>query len=292
LFQIAAALAVVVISDTRIAVFTNPFSPQGYTELSNFVSYPLTILWIVGITNAINLIDGLDGLAAGVSTISSLSLFFVSVLGVSLEPGHNIPILTAALAGATLGFLPFNFNPAKIFMGETGSAFLGFTLGVISIQGMLKSYATISIAIPVLVLGLPLFDTGMAIIRRLANGKPVMTGDRGHIHHKLIDMGLSQKQSVTVMYLASAVLGLCAIVLANKGALSAVILLITISVFVIGGARYMSDITTDNDMENKVQEKSDSDNKGTFPESTVDKGDQKNHSSKIVITDIKKLKNP
>jgi UDP-GlcNAc:undecaprenyl-phosphate GlcNAc-1-phosphate transferase len=292
LFQIAAALAVVLISDTRIAVFTNPFSPQGYTELSNFVSYPLTILWIVGITNAINFIDGLDGLAAGVSSISSLSLFFVSVLGVSLEPGHNISILTAALAGATLGFLPFNFNPAKIFMGETGSAFLGFTLGVISIQGMLKSYATISIVIPVLVLGLPLFDTGMAIIRRLINGKPVMVGDRGHIHHKLIDMGLSQKQSVTVMYLASAVLGLCAIVLANKGALNAVILLITVSVFIIGGARYMSEITTDSDKHNKVQDKVDLDKDGTLPESIVEKGDQKNHSSKIVITDVKKLKNP
>ncbi|HHW30897.1 MAG TPA: undecaprenyl/decaprenyl-phosphate alpha-N-acetylglucosaminyl 1-phosphate transferase [Clostridiaceae bacterium] len=291
LFQILAAITVVLISDTKISVFTNPFSEQGYIELSDYISYPLTILWIVGITNAINLIDGLDGLAAGVSSISSLSLFFVSVLGVSLEPGHNISILTAALAGATLGFLPFNFNPAKIFMGETGSAFLGFTLGVISIQGMLKSYATISIVIPLLVLGLPIFDTALAIIRRLINGKPVMTADRGHLHHKLIDMGLSQKQSVMILYLASAALGLGAIVLANKGALSAVILLITISAFVIGGARYMSEISNDVYEENNKDQKGSASNE-RLREKLIDKVDQNKNTSKIVIKDMKKLENP
>jgi len=244
-FQLAAAIAVVVISDTRISVVTNPFSSAGYSQLPDFVSYPLTIFWIVGITNAINLIDGLDGLAAGVSSISSLSLFFVSILNITMGPDPYTSIITAALAGATLGFLPFNFNPAKIFMGETGSAFLGFVLGVISIQGTLKSYAAISIAIPLLVLGLPLFDTTFAILRRLISGKPVMSADRGHLHHRLIDMGLSQKQSVLVMYIASAALGLCAIVLANKGVLSAIILLISVSVFVIGGARFMNEISSE-----------------------------------------------
>lgn len=291
LFQITAALAVVVLSDTKISVFSNPFSSQGYIELNNFISYPLTIIWIVGITNAINLIDGLDGLAAGISSISALSLFFVSVLGVSLEPGHNTSILTAALAGATLGFLPFNFNPAKIFMGETGSSFLGFSLAVISIQGMLKSYATISIVIPLLILGLPLFDTFLAIIRRLISGKPVMAGDRGHLHHRLIDMGLSQKQSVTIMYLASTALGLCAIVLANKGALSAVILLITVSVFVIGGARYMSEISVDKNIDFDADKKDPLENQNTTNNINNKKDPNSNHS-KIVIKDIKKFENP
>lgn len=249
LFQISAALSVVLISGTRIMSITNPFVSEGVSYFSPLISYPLTILWIVGITNAINLIDGLDGLAAGVASISSLSLFFVSILSPGLNPPLTIytAVITAALAGSTLGFLPFNFNPAKIFMGETGSAFLGFTLGVISIQGTLKSYAAISITIPLLVLGLPLFDTIMAIFRRIQQGKSIMQADRGHLHHRLIDMGLSQRQSVVIMYTASAALGLCAIVLADRGALSAIILLISVAIFVIGGARYMSDLSSNND---------------------------------------------
>lgn len=250
LFQIMAALAVVLISDTRIMTITNPFVSLGISDLSPVISYPLTILWIVGITNAINLIDGLDGLAAGVASISSLSLFFVSILRPDgLNPALTVytAVITAALAGSTLGFLPFNFNPAKIFMGETGSAFLGFTLGVISIQGTLKSYAAISITIPLLVLGLPLFDTIFAILRRIRQGKSIMQADRGHLHHRLIDMGLSQRQSVVIMYTASAALGLCAIVLADRGALSAIILLLSVSIFVVGGARYMSDLGMNHD---------------------------------------------
>lgn len=242
-FQLLAAISVVLISDTRIITISNPFGSDPYIELSSFISYPLTILWIVGVTNAVNLIDGLDGLAAGVSSISSLSLFFVSLLRVDLEPAIAIYIalITAALSGSILGFLPFNFNPAKIFMGETGAAFLGFTLAVVSIQGTMKSYAAISIAIPLLVLGLPLFDTLFAIVRRIGNRKPIMQGDRSHLHHRLIDMGLSQRQSVLIMYLASATLGLCAIVLADRGALSAIVLLLAVSVFVLGGAKYMND---------------------------------------------------
>jgi len=241
-FQLAAAICVVAISGTRISVVTNPFGSDPYIELSPFISIPLTVIWIVGITNAINLIDCLDGLAAGVSSISSLSLFFVSILRGDLDPTVAIytALITAALAGSTLGFLPFNFNPAKIFMGETGAAFLGFTLGVISIQGAMKSYTAISIAIPLLVLGLPLFDTVFAIIRRILSRKPIMQADRGHLHHRLIDMGLSQKQSVLIMYIASASLGLCAIVLADRGAISAIILLLAVSVFVVGGTKYMN----------------------------------------------------
>jgi UDP-GlcNAc:undecaprenyl-phosphate GlcNAc-1-phosphate transferase len=248
-FQILAAICVVAISGTRISVVTNPFGTNPYLVLSPYISIPLTILWIVGITNAVNLIDGLDGLAAGVSSISSLSLFFVSVLRADLDPSIAIytALITAALSGSTLGFLPFNFNPAKIFMGETGAAFLGFTLGVISIQGAMKSYTAISIAIPLLVLGLPLFDTLFAIGRRVLTHKSIMQADRGHLHHRLIDMGLSQRQSVLIMYIASASLGLCAIVLADRGALSAIILLLSVSVFVIGGTKYMNDRGLTND---------------------------------------------
>lgn len=243
MFQIAAAAAVVLISGTRISVLSNPFGSSPYIILSPIISYALTIIWIVGITNAINLIDGLDGLAAGVSSISSLSLFFVTLLRADLDMTTAIytALVTIALAGSTLGFLPFNFNPAKIFMGETGAAFLGFTLGVISIQGAIKSYAAVSIAIPLLVLGLPLFDTLFAIIRRIGTHKPIMQADRSHLHHRLIDMGLSQRQSVLIMYIASATLGLCAIVLADRGALSAIILLLAVSIFVFGGAKYMND---------------------------------------------------
>lgn len=256
-FQISAALSVVLISGTRIMSITNPFVSAGFSNLSPVISYPLTILWIVGITNAINLIDGLDGLAAGVASISSLSLFFVSILRPdALNPALTVytAVITAALAGSTLGFLPFNFNPAKIFMGETGSAFLGFTLGVISIQGTLKSYAAISITIPLLVLGLPLFDTILAIFRRIQQGKSIMQADRGHLHHRLMDMGLSQRQSVVIMYTASAALGLCAIVLADRGALSAIILLLSVSIFVIGGARYMSDIGSNHEEDDEDEE--------------------------------------
>ncbi len=275
-FQLLAAISVVLISGTRITVISTPFGSEPYMELSAFISYPLTILWIVGVTNAVNLIDGLDGLAAGVSSISSLSLFFVSLLRVDLEPAIAvyIALITAALSGSILGFLPFNFNPAKIFMGETGAAFLGFTLAVVSIQGTMKSYAAISIAIPLLVLGLPLFDTLFAIIRRIGNRKPIMQADRNHLHHRLIDMGLSQRQSVLIMYLASATLGLCAIVLADRGALSAIVLLLAVSIFVLGGAKYMNDrgvmddIGSDN--ANIEDTETDAQQKGTLKEKPSD----------------------
>ncbi len=275
-FQLLAAISVVLISDTRITVISTPFGSNPYMELSPYISYPLTILWIVGVTNAVNLIDGLDGLAAGVSSISALSLFFVSLLRADLEPAIAIYIalVTAALSGSILGFLPFNFNPAKIFMGETGAAFLGFTLGVVSIQGTMKSYAAISIAIPLLVLGLPLFDTLFAIIRRIGSRKPIMQADRSHLHHRLIDMGLSQRQSVLIMYLASATLGLCAIVLADRGALSAIVLLLAVSVFVLGGAKYMNDRgimdNISSDDANTEDSKADTQQKGSLKEKPSD----------------------
>ncbi|MDD4495617.1 MAG: MraY family glycosyltransferase [Eubacteriales bacterium] len=252
--QIIATLAVVVISDMRITILTNPFDAAApYFVLPDYISYPLTVLWIVGITNAINLIDGLDGLAAGITSISCLSLFFINLYtnqGLSIMP--LVSVLILALAGSSVGFLPYNFYPAKIIMGDTGAYFLGFILGIISIQGALKSFTAISISIPLIVLGLPVFDTLTSIIRRIRNHKKVTVADRGHIHHRLIDMGLSHKQTVIIMYIASAGLGLAAMVMAEKGALSAVILILLIAVFVVSGAFNMKELNRspeDNDDE-------------------------------------------
>lgn len=230
--QIVAALVVVFGGGIRIEVFTNPnlFSDLTVLELSHWVSVPFTVLWIVAITNAVNLIDGLDGLATGLSLIASVSLVFVA----TMVGEAKIALIALIIAGACFGFLPFNFNPATIFLGDTGSTFLGYMLAVLSVQGGFKSYAVITFAVPLLILGLPIFDTGFAILRRLFTGKGIMTPDRGHIHHKLVDMGFSQKQTVFILYAISGVLGLTAVVLAESGALRALVLLICVLIFVFG----------------------------------------------------------
>ena len=224
LVQIGAALIAVLFGNT-IEVLSNPniFSSDPFWVLG-WLEIPISVLWIVGITNAVNLIDGLDGLACGVSTISSMTLMVIALL--VAEP--DVAILTAALAGGCIGFLPYNLNPAKIFMGDTGSTFLGFILAVVSIQGLFKFYAIISFAVPFLMLGLPIFDTCFAIIRRLAKGQSPMAPDRGHIHHRLIDMGFSQKQAVATLYVISAILGLSAVVLTTIGVLRAMLFLLAL----------------------------------------------------------------
>lgn len=164
--QIGAAL-IAVLMGNQIDYLSNPniFSSDPYWHLG-VLSIPISVLWIVAITNAVNLIDGLDGLACGVSTISSMTMLVIALTVAEAQ----VAILMAALAGACIGFLPYNLNPAKIFMGDTGSTFLGFVLATVSIQGLFKSYAIISFAVPFLVLGLPIFDTCFAILRRLAMG--------------------------------------------------------------------------------------------------------------------------
>lgn len=177
----------------------------------------LTIGWIVGITNAINLIDGLDGLSTGISVISSLSLLIIFSLNGS--PIIAI-ILITALGGALVGFLPFNFNPAKTFIGDTGSNFLGFALSVISILGVAKTYTAIVIIAPLIVLALPVFDTLFAIIRRIVTGKSIkaiIMPDKGHLHHKIISKGYTQKQAVLILYGISATFGMFAIILLDSG---------------------------------------------------------------------------
>ena len=190
-------------------------SSYGYIGLGYF-AIPVTIIWIVGITNAINLLDGLDGLACGVSSISALTLLCIAII--VGEP--TVAFLTSALAGACFGFLPYNFNPAKLFMGDTGALFLGFVLASISVQGLFKGYAVISIAAPLLILGLPIFDTASAILRRMKNHQPIMSPDRGHLHHRLVDAGFSQKQAVTIIYILCLILCISAVILIATGAIS------------------------------------------------------------------------
>ena len=228
LIQIIAAMIVVIGGNIKIDVLTNPnfFSPAPYWVLPDWVSVIVTILWIVFITNAVNFIDGLDGLAAGVSAIMSVSLVFIAV-----KVGEY-PVAIIGM-GACFGFLPYNFNPAKIFMGDTGSTFLGFMLATLSIQGIFKSYAIISFAVPLLILGLPLFDASFAMLRRISKGQSPMQADRGHLHHRLIDMGFSQKQTVFILYAISGVLGITSVVLAESNALRAILILLCVLVFIL-----------------------------------------------------------
>ena len=222
----------------RIEVFTNPnlFS-EGWLILG-WLSVPITILWIVLVTNSVNLIDGLDGLAVGVSGIGSVAMLVIALL---LSEG-NVAIIMAALAGACLGFIPYNLNPAKIFAGDTGALLLGYVLSTMSVIGMFKTYAIISFLLPFLVLALPLFDTIFAILRRICHGQNPMQADRGHVHHRLIDMGLSQKQAVAILYCISTVFGLAAVVLATNGRVKALVValafmfIISIAAFVYSGS--------------------------------------------------------
>lgn len=236
--QIIASFLVVLLSNVRVMAISNPFSNSGVLVLNYYVSCFVTAFWIVGITNAINLIDGLDGLAAGVSTISYISIFFVSMILGDVRTS----MMAIILAGSVLGFLPYNFNPAKIFMGDTGSTFLGFTLAIISVSGTLKACTAISIVIPVLILGLPLFDTTFAILRRFFSGRPIMEADRGHIHHKLMDMGLSQKQVVLLMYFISAVLGVSAVWITEIRHISMLITVVVCLIMLFGVSKLVADV--------------------------------------------------
>lgn len=219
--QIIAAI-VVVAHGCTIRFITNPFSSQvGDCIDLGILSVPVTIIWIVMLTNAVNFIDGLDGLAVGVSGISAATILVIALLVAE----ESIAIIMAALLGSCLGFIPYNRNPAKIFMGDTGSTFLGFILAAMSIQGMFKLYAIISFVVPFLILGIPIFDICFAVLRRLAKHQNPMTADRGHIHHRLIDMGFSQKQTVAITYILTGILGLAAVLLTSSGEVKTLILI-------------------------------------------------------------------
>lgn len=228
--QILAAV-IAVLSGVIINVVSNPLLITSEQALTiGILAVPVTILWIVGVTNSVNLIDGLDGLACGVSAIASLSMLVVSML-VS-DSNSNVAIILAALCGGCLGFIPYNLNPAKIFMGDTGALLLGYVLATASVIGMFKFYAIVTFILPVLALAVPLSDTICSFTRRMLKGQSPFHADRGHFHHKLLDMGLSQKQAVAVLYAVSAILGLAAVLLASTGIIKIVLALIAFTIAV------------------------------------------------------------
>ena len=228
--QIVAAL-VAIRCGLVFDVISNPniFAEETYIEIG-WLSIPLTMLWIVGCTNAVNLIDGLDGLAVGVSAISSMTMLIVSLF-VS-EP--VVSIILAALTGACLGFMPYNLNPAKIFMGDVGSQLLGFVLSTASIMGLFKLHAIITFFVPLLALALPLADTIFAFFRRILHGQSPFKADKGHFHHRLLAMGLNQKQVVAVLYGISAVLGLLAVLMAGDSMAVKIICLVAAFIISLG----------------------------------------------------------
>ncbi len=233
--QIGAAAVLVLVFDVRIDFVTDPFGDYFYFDnlpiphLAIFV----TMFWLVGLTNTVNLIDGLDGLAAGVASIASFTIMLIA-----LEQNFIlVAVLTAALAGAAVGFLKYNFNPAEIFMGDTGSMFLGFMLAGISVTGAVKSVATIALVVPIFALGLPILDTTFAIVRRVRGGVPIFKPDKGHLHHRLLSVGFTQRQAVLLMYVISALFGLSAIALTEVSCQIAVLILLVVVAAIVYGVK-------------------------------------------------------
>ena len=232
ILQIVSALAAVM-NGVVIQAIANPLPFGGEYWDFGIWAIPITVMWIVAVTNSVNLIDGLDGLADGVSTIGALTMLIITLLMGDLK----IAVIIAALVGACVGFIPFNMNPAKIFMGDTGSTFLGFTLATLSVLGLFKLYAVISFVVPFIILGFPIFDTCSAFTRRILKGQNPMTADRSHTHHKLIDMGMSQKQAVATLYMVSTVLGLCAVMIVSEGYMKLILSMVAMLVTAFTVAR-------------------------------------------------------
>ena len=221
--QVVVAI-IIVATGTRVT-FISALVPEFLARIDLLI----TVIWIVGVTNAVNFIDGVDGLAAGVTSIASLSLVALCVLS-----GSGVAVVFAiALAGACLGFLPRNFSPADVFMGDTGSMFLGYVLAATSVIGVYKSAALLSIVIAVLAMALPIFDTAFAMLRRFIAHKPMMKADRGHLHHKLVDAGYSHKQTVVILYIISAVMGTIAVLIAVRDLRATVIVVVSIIILLL-----------------------------------------------------------
>ena len=231
--QIVAAL-IPALNGVVIQAVSNPniFSSEPYWVLE-WLSIPVTVLWIVAVTNSVNLIDGLDGLANGISAISATTVLVIALIASEAQ----VALVMAALVGVSVGFMPYNQNPAKMFMGDTGATFLGYILAAMSIQGLFKFYAVISFVVPFLILGLPIFDTAFAFVRRIVHGQSPMHADRSHIHHRLIDLGLNQKQAVATLYVISAILGLSAVVLTTGGEGKALILFAALCIVAVVAAK-------------------------------------------------------
>lgn len=250
--QIVAAV-IVVKSGLKIDTLSIPFlNLQNASEIFYEI---FTICWIVGITNAINLIDGLDGLSTGISIIACMSLLIIFSLNGS--PLISI-ILITALCGSLVGFLPYNFNPAKTFIGDTGSNFLGYCLSIISILGVAKTYTAIVIVAPLIVLALPVFDTIFAIIRRIIKGKSlkaIIQPDAGHLHHKMLKKGFTQKQAVLILYGVSASFGMFAVILMESGIWKALSFALIILVIIAMGYKefFKQRLIDDSSQDEKVE---------------------------------------
>jgi UDP-GlcNAc:undecaprenyl-phosphate GlcNAc-1-phosphate transferase len=222
--------AVTVLWGVQIQWVTNPLG--GMFSLGAW-AIPVTVAWLVVVPNLVNFIDGLDGLAAGVSSIVALTLLFACH-----QAGQaHTALMTAALAGSALGFLPHNYNPAKIIMGDAGALFLGYAIAVISVEGPIKSATALALFVPVLALGVPIMDAGFAVWRRFTSGKPVMAADRDHLHHRLLGLGLSQRQAVLVMYSVTGFFGVSAVTLTELSPERAAVLVAALFSFLYFGAR-------------------------------------------------------
>ncbi|MCL6639356.1 MAG: undecaprenyl/decaprenyl-phosphate alpha-N-acetylglucosaminyl 1-phosphate transferase [Firmicutes bacterium] len=228
--QIVAALAVIPFG-LQVEFLTNPFG--GDVIDLGLLAVPVTVLWLVAVTNAVNLIDGLDGLAGGTSFIAALTLAAVVWIDITANGGSpgqaDALALTLILAAAVLGFLRYNFFPAKIFLGDTGSMFLGFSVAALAVMGLAKGATFISVVVPVVILGIPILDTFFAVVRRWSGHRPIFSPDKEHLHHRLMDLGLSHRQAVLCIYGVNFILGLSAIVLTLLTPGQAVVLLLILS---------------------------------------------------------------
>ncbi len=230
--QLVGTAVVVIPFGLKVGIVDLPYT--GFIDFSTgwlaWLAIPITVVWIVGVTNAVNLIDGLDGLSAGVSAIATATM---AVIALWVQGDAVVSTYCFVLLGAILGFLYFNFHPARIFMGDTGSLFLGFNLAALSIMGF-KEALFVSFIIPIVVLGVPLWDTFFAIVRRIVNKKPISSPDKGHLHHCLLKMGLSHRTTVLVIYSISVFFGIVAILLTKaKEFLWTSIILMVVLLFVI-----------------------------------------------------------
>src|SRR5699024_10747453 len=229
---IAASIFIIINNDLTVSFFTAPFI--GMINLPTWIGFPATLLWIIAITNAINLVDGLDGLASGISIIALSTMGLVSFFFLGAK-SYIATILIYTLVGSILGFLPWNFNPAKIYLGDTGALFLGFMISVFSLYS-LKNVTIISLIIPIVILGIPITDTIYAMLRRRLNKMPISTADKHHIHHRLMSLGLTHKQTVLVIYTIAGIFSITALLYPISTTLCTILitilLLIGIEIFV------------------------------------------------------------
>ncbi|WP_155477034.1 MraY family glycosyltransferase [Heliobacterium mobile] len=229
--QIVAA-SVVIPFGLSVDFVTNPFfGPLFGPDVVDlgWLKAPITVIWIIGVTNAVNLIDGLDGLAAGIASIASVTLAVVAWT----QGQILVAYLALILAASSVGFLKYNFHPARIFMGDAGAMFLGFALACLSILGLAKVATVISVFIPILIVGIPILDTGFAIFRRYQKGQPIFQADKDHLHHRLLALGFSHPQTVMIIYGINTVLGVTAVVLTSLSTAQSVFILILISSLII-----------------------------------------------------------